>query len=162
MKVKVRLRRWDADYITHGAAVRKPVPEPEVEAARWQHPPRYEVRELDRAEKVVSIREQPEVQMAEILPIRPAEVRAGKVEDLTPAELVQGLTHILNPASAFFLALGMWRLGADMGLTSEFALSEGPLSHWQVWIAAAGGLQAIGVALRKRFAADPDRPGVPD
>ncbi len=153
MKVRVKFRRWDADYPAAGAALRKPVIEDPLQAERWQYPPRYEVNspaKSERPEKVVAIREQPQVQLAEVLPIRPGMPGGAKDEDLTPAELVQGLTHILNPASVFSLALGLWRLGADLGLTNPFALSDGPFSHWQVWMVVAGGLQAIGFALRKR------------
>jgi hypothetical protein len=153
MKVRVKFRRWDADYPVTGSALRKPAVEEPLEAERWQYPPRYEVNrpaKSERLEKVVAIRGEPEVQLAEVLPIRPGRTRGTKDDDLTPAELVQGLTHILNPASVFALALGLWRLGADLGLTSPFALSDGPFSHWQVWMFAAGGLQAIGFALRKR------------
>ncbi len=156
MKVRVKFRRWDADYAAPGTALRKPAVEDPLQAERWQHPPRYEVSnppKSARPEKVVAIREEPPPQLAEVLPIRPgipgAAPSGAKDEDLTPAELVQGLTHILNPASVFALALGLWRLGADLGATSPFALSDGPFSHWQVWMVVAGGLQAIGFALRK-------------
>ena len=153
MKVRVKFRRWEADYPATGSALRKPLIEEPLEAERWQSPPRYEVNrpaKSERLDKVVAIREEPEVQLAEVLPIRPGKPSGSKDDDLTPAELVQGLTHILNPASVFALALGLWRLGADLGLTNPFALSDGPFSHWQVWMFAAGGLQAIGYALRKR------------
>ncbi|HNY40234.1 MAG TPA: hypothetical protein PKJ41_07560, partial [Bryobacteraceae bacterium] len=122
--------------------------------------PRYELKaggSVERAEKVVPIRDQPTALKADVLPIRPARIQAGNDEDLTPAEMVQGLSHVLNPASTVLLALGLWRLGSDLGLTSAFVITDGPFSHWQVWIAAAGGLQAIGLALRKRFAASPER-----
>jgi len=153
MKVRVKFRRWEADYPATGSALRRPFTEEPLDAERWQYPPRYEVNRPatpEKPDKVVAIREEPEVQLAEVLPIRPGKPSGSRDEDLTPAELVQGLTHILNPASVFALALGLWRLGADLGVTNPFALSDGPFSHWQVWMVAAGGLQAIGYALRKR------------
>lgn len=162
MKVRVRYRRWDAGEFTQGAVARKLASGERRDAARWDHPPRYEVAPRvrnERTDKVVPIREQPVTEVAEIRPIRLAPPPGRGEDKLSPAELVQGLTHILNPASAFFLALALWRLGADLGLTSEFALTEGPLSHWQVWVAAAGGLQALGFTLRKRFASDSDTTG---
>lgn len=153
MKVRVKFRRWDADYPATGTALRQSSIEETPPAGRWQHPPRYEVTnppKHGRPEKVVAIREEPQVQLAEVLPIRPGLPGGTKDENLTPAELVQGLTHILNPASVFALSLGLWRLGADLGVTGPFALADGPFSHWQLWMVAAGGLQAIGFALRKR------------
>jgi hypothetical protein len=35
------------------------------------------------------------------------------------------------------LALALWRLGQDMGFAHSFFVTEGPLSHWQFWMAAA-------------------------
>jgi hypothetical protein len=31
--------------------------------------------------------------------------------------------------------LAVWRFGADLHLTSKFAISTGLFSHWQVWFA---------------------------
>jgi hypothetical protein len=33
--------------------------------------------------------------------------------------------------------LGLWRVAADLGWTSDFAIPSGFFSHWQVWVAAA-------------------------
>jgi hypothetical protein len=41
---------------------------------------------------------------------------------LTPLALTEG-------------ALGLWRLGADLGFAGEFFIADGILSHWQVWFA---------------------------
>lgn len=165
MKVRVRLTRWNAGSAVNGAVAHKLVEEVLPEPNHWQHPPRYEVRPAassPRDEKVIPIRQEPVVQRAEVQPIREDSGRTVNSDKFTPEELVQGVTHVLNPASAFFLALGLWRLGSDLGLTSAFVVSEGLLSHWQVWIAAAGALQALGFALRKRFAACPDTPRAAD
>jgi hypothetical protein len=37
-----------------------------------------------------------------------------------------------------FSSLGIWRLCQDVGLAGDFVFADGFLSHWQVWIAAAG------------------------
>jgi hypothetical protein len=39
--------------------------------------------------------------------------------------------------------LGLWRIAADLQWTGDFAIAEGILSHWQVWIAGAFVLQLI-------------------
>ena len=37
--------------------------------------------------------------------------------------------------------LGCWRLGQDLGWAGDFVFDSGLLSHWQVWLSAAGVLQ---------------------
>jgi hypothetical protein len=37
--------------------------------------------------------------------------------------------------------LGGWRLGQDLGWAGDFVFESGVLSHWQVWLSAAGLLQ---------------------
>ena len=44
---------------------------------------------------------------------------------------------LLVPAAFLAIVLGTWRLAADLNWTAEFAIHEGPLSHWQVWMAFA-------------------------
>jgi hypothetical protein len=58
---------------------------------------------------------------------------------------------LLTPFSVLAFALGGWRLLADLQWTSRFAIDDGPLSHWQVWIAFSFFLQA-GAALLNRYA----------
>ena len=87
--------------------------------------------------------------MAEVLPIRPG--RSLEPEVVTPAELVQAFTHMLNPASVLALALGGWALGADFGVAHAFAVADGPLSRWQVWVGVAGVIHFVNHWLRKRF-----------
>lgn len=57
---------------------------------------------------------------------------------------------LLTPAAVLALALAFWRLGADLRLTGEFAIREGLLSHWQVWLGLAVLLE-IGAALLGRY-----------
>ncbi len=42
---------------------------------------------------------------------------------------------LLRPASLMAFALGLWRIGSDMGIAGEFPIQEGMFSHWQVWVA---------------------------
>jgi hypothetical protein len=56
---------------------------------------------------------------------------------------------LLTPAALMALVLGLWRIAADLAWTREFAIREGPLSHWQVWIACAVVLQIINWLLNR-------------
>jgi hypothetical protein len=47
---------------------------------------------------------------------------------------------LLVPSAMMAVALGLWRLAADLGWASGFAFSGGPLAHWVVWIVVAAGL----------------------
>ena len=38
-------------------------------------------------------------------------------------------------------ALGLWRMGTDLGWAGDFVFQNGILSHWQVWTGAAVGVQ---------------------
>ena len=50
---------------------------------------------------------------------------------------------LLSPAAVISLVLGIWRIGADLGWTDQFLISNGLFSHWQVWVALAIALQAV-------------------
>jgi hypothetical protein len=58
-------------------------------------------------------------------------------------EAARAVASMLSPAAAISLVLGFWRLGADLGWTGKFAISEGLFSHWQVWLAMAIVLEAL-------------------
>jgi hypothetical protein len=38
-------------------------------------------------------------------------------------------------------SLGLWRVGADLEWAGDFVIQDGLLSHWQVWVGAAIGMQ---------------------
>jgi hypothetical protein len=48
---------------------------------------------------------------------------------------------LLTLVSISCASLGLWRLGADLNWAGDFVISHGLLSHWQVWIGAAIGVQ---------------------
>jgi hypothetical protein len=48
-------------------------------------------------------------------------------------------------------ALALWRIGADLKLTGDFAITQGLFSRWQVWGLAALGLQAGAWVLNRHF-----------
>ena len=56
---------------------------------------------------------------------------------------------LLTPAAVMALALGCWRLAADLNLTGQFAISQGLFSHWQVWIVLAVVLQTCASRLSR-------------
>lgn len=86
----------------------------------------------------------------------------------TPREASQSraafavLAALLQPAAVMAGVLAVWRFGADLQWTSEFAISNGLLSHWQVWFAIFGGLEFLAVALnrtgRKRASVEVEAP----
>jgi hypothetical protein len=46
-------------------------------------------------------------------------------------------------------ALGLWSLGADLGVAGRFGITAGLFSHWQVWIAFAVAATAAAVKLNR-------------
>jgi hypothetical protein len=38
-------------------------------------------------------------------------------------------------------SLGLWRIGTDLDWAGDFVFQDGFLSHWQVWLGAAAGVQ---------------------
>lgn len=57
---------------------------------------------------------------------------------------------LLTPAAVMVMVLGLWRIAADLNWTSDFFISAGLLSHWQVWLVAAFALQ-VGARLLHRY-----------
>ncbi len=55
-------------------------------------------------------------------------------------------------------SLGVWRLCQDVGLAGDFVFADGFLSHWQVWIAAAGLMQYTSWRL-SRYGGSPAKGG---
>jgi len=55
---------------------------------------------------------------------------------------------LLAPASLMAYVLGIWRLGSDMGLAGEFAIT-GLFSHWQIWMALGATLHIVAFALNR-------------
>ncbi len=73
--------------------------------------------------------------------------------------LALAMGSLLVPIAFMASALGVWRLGADLRITSDFAIANGLFSHWQVWIASAVGLAFL-ARLLNRYGRreDTDRP----
>jgi hypothetical protein len=47
------------------------------------------------------------------------------------------VSYLMTPVSLTAYVLALWRLGADLNWVSEFFISNGLLSRWQVWLAVA-------------------------
>jgi hypothetical protein len=83
-----------------------------------------------------------------------AKVGFGRDSAMTPGER-NGRIAMLS-ASLFTLiaigfgSLGLWRMGTDLGWAGDFVVQEGFLSHWQVWIGAAVGVQYASWWLARR------------
>lgn len=59
------------------------------------------------------------------------------------------IAALVTPATLLAFVLAFWRMSADMGMTSAFPITEGLLSHWQVWLAIAVTAQFLTVALNR-------------
>ncbi len=60
-----------------------------------------------------------------------------------------GVAALLNPAALMAFVLAFWRIAADLKWTSNFAISSGLFSHWQVWMGGAALLQFCSYALNR-------------
>ena len=57
---------------------------------------------------------------------------------------------LLTLGSVSCLMLGIWRLGVDFGWAGEFVFADGSfLSHWQIWLLAALGIQVAAWRLNR-------------
>ena len=70
------------------------------------------------------------------------------------------LRFLLTPLAAIAGALSIWRLGTDPGWTNGFFIAQGFLSHWQVWLAAAIGIQVLAFGLNRWVPAPARKQGV--
>ena len=64
------------------------------------------------------------------------------------------LGFLLTPVAVLAGGVGAWRFGADAGWTRTFFISEGFLSHWQIWCAFAISAQACAHGINRGM---PDR-----
>lgn len=71
----------------------------------------------------------------------------SKVKAIPYQELVRMTPTLLSPLAALAALMACWRFGADAGWTDAFVLTDGFLSHWQVWLALAIGIQWMALRL---------------
>src|SRR6266498_1487083 len=74
-------------------------------------------------------------------------------------EFLAFVSVFLTPFALMEAALGLWRLGADLGWAGAFFINKGVLSHWQVWIALAAFSQSSAVYLNRLLARRPELSG---
>ena len=67
---------------------------------------------------------------------RPVEGRSGK-----NSRVARIGASVLSLIAICLASFGVWRLAEDLGWAGDFIITEGLLSHWQVWLGAAGLLQ---------------------
>jgi hypothetical protein len=59
---------------------------------------------------------------------------------------------LLTPSALVAFTMGLWIITSDLKWTREFFVSQGLLSHWQVWICTAAVLLLLARVL-DRFGA---------
>jgi hypothetical protein len=57
------------------------------------------------------------------------------------------VASLLTPGAMLCFVLALWRLLADLNVTTTFIFEGGLLSHWQVWMAMGGAVQMASVYL---------------
>jgi hypothetical protein len=67
---------------------------------------------------------------------------------------------VLTLISIICGSLALWRIGTDLEWAGDFVFRGGFLSHWQVWMGAAGAVQylawRLGLYARKATATEPE------
>lgn len=53
------------------------------------------------------------------------------------------VASLLMPSALIAFTLAFWRITADLHLTSDFFISSGLWSHWQVWLIGSAVLLVI-------------------
>jgi hypothetical protein len=54
---------------------------------------------------------------------------------------------LLTPSALAALAMGLWRVSADLDWAGAFPITAGFFSHWQVWIALSIALKILSSGL---------------
>jgi hypothetical protein len=63
------------------------------------------------------------------------------------SKLALAVASLLTPAAVLSLVVALWRVLADAKIAEEFAIEQGLMSHWQVWLALGILLQSLSVYL---------------
>ena len=63
--------------------------------------------------------------------------------------VAMALAALLDPAAVMALALALWAIAAERKWVGAFAISSGPFSYWETWLAAATALELCAVALNR-------------
>ena len=73
---------------------------------------------------------------------RPVEGRSSK-----NGRAARIAASVLTLIAICLASFGMWRIAQDLGWAGDFIITDGLLSHWQVWIGAAVLLQVLALRL---------------
>jgi hypothetical protein len=65
------------------------------------------------------------------------------------SQVALAFAAFLSPSAMMCGALALWRIGADLKLTGEFAITQGIFSRWQLWGVVALGLQVCAWTLNR-------------
>jgi hypothetical protein len=68
-------------------------------------------------------------------------------------EAVHLAVHLLRPASMAAFLMAVWRFTADLGWASEFLISDGLASRWQLWAVLGVATYTISAALERKLTA---------
>ena len=80
--------------------------------------------------------------------VKPVVPRALVTSTLALArQLPNILVALLTPAALVALAMGLWRVSADLDWAGAFPITTGFFSHWQVWIGLSAALKMLSSAL---------------
>jgi uncharacterized membrane protein YidH (DUF202 family) len=81
--------------------------------------------------------------------LQPAITRTAALSATIFEQATNLVGALLTPASVVSFVLGIWRLGADLGLTGDFIIPAGLFSHWQVWMILALVLKTTGSLINR-------------
>ena len=81
-------------------------------------------------------------------------VRFGRGTPIQNAEesrrrAASAVAALLTPVALGAYAVGLWGLGADLGVAGRFGIDKGLFSHWQVWIGFGVATTAAAVKLNR-------------
>ncbi|MBI4909177.1 MAG: hypothetical protein HY820_36495 [Acidobacteria bacterium] len=63
--------------------------------------------------------------------------------------LADAASALLTPAAVLAAVLAIWRICAGLNIAGEFAIRDGPFSHWWTWLAVALLLQGSALMLAR-------------
>ena len=90
----------------------------------------------------------PRPAVARVQPVVPSLTGALATPTLALArQLPNILVALLTPAALVALAMGLWRVSADLDWAGAFPIATGFFSHWQVWIGLSAALKMLSSAL---------------
>jgi uncharacterized membrane protein YidH (DUF202 family) len=81
--------------------------------------------------------------------LQPAITRTAAISSTIFEEATNLVGAFLTPAAVLASVMGIWRLGADLGLTGDFIVSTGLFSHWLVWMMLALVLKMTGSLIHR-------------